>query len=531
MLFGTVSYFLAVLPGVATITDGRPVPDAIKADAPPIKWFVKMGSHTEVPLENPHFVYDIGKQLPLFQQNGEIYVAIVTSYDGTMRLCSFPRYVGNESSAWISKENLLIFGHRTECCDGTFLFDRDEILPLVSENEESYTIAVERNGRKMLLSVSKKAPGVILVPQAQNSRVIPAGQVMEPSHTAITQPAISLDTSSLSFFVERPAPAFAEPSQELTLAKIKEEVLQEIMDKWEEARKSHVLSSPLEAVNSTHDAQQEKVVHEEPLRDKNLSHAVNQEIMEAVQAAIRTTTHNTQTPAALPPSPTAAEPAQLVNPQQESSSHALAQRQTWPQEPAGNSYWKSLLISYIHDNAVTLVLAGIMLPLGLFIAARWHPKKSTMQATSQAAPRFEPNSAPTTTEVLTYSTVGESVTPDSTSTRMDDRGDLSGTLGGHILPQVVEFFCSAHESGRMVVRQDNGLTEELIFNGGQIVDAKSGNLRGTDAARMILQQREGSFVFHRSNQSSVKLNIEQKTMALLLDSHRHSDEMRASVRA
>jgi hypothetical protein len=510
-------------PSRATIASSRPAPEIVKAEVPPIKWLVKMGGHVEVNLENPHTVFEVGRQLPLFQQSGENYIAIVTTYDGETRLCAFPRFVGNESSAWMSNDNLLIFGRRTESTSGKFSFERDETLPLLREDPDTYTITVERLGRSVALSVSKKEPGVILVPLSQSSV---ASSETRPAAESKLQPFMQLDSAAdaqpAAPFSAQPAASAVETSPELALAKIREEVLQELMDRWEEAKKKH---GPAAATipKELSLALQSESAKSGPVGAASTEPALSIEQANSDAVAV--------SDAKMAPAASLASASTATLPDTTRIQTLETAGRTWPQEAAGNNYLHSLLTSFIHDNAVTLILTGLMLPLGIVVAVRWRTHHASGTNVNPGGRRASDKQHTTSTEVFTYSTVGESVAPDNTTSRFDERGDLSGTLGGHILPQVVQFFCTSHESGRMIIHQDSGLSEELVFKDGQIIDAQTGNVRGEDAARLILQQRDGSFVFHRGNPGFDKPSIKQDTMALLLDTHRHIDEMRSAQHA
>jgi hypothetical protein len=138
------------------------------------------------------------------------------------------------------------------------------------------------------------------------------------------------------------------------------------------------------------------------------------------------------------------------------------------------------------------------------------------------------NSALSTEVLYTYSSAGAPMTHDMVRHQLDEGSDLSGTLDGYLLPPVVQFFCSARETGRMVIHQADGRREELFFRNGQIVDARCGNIKGRDAAQMILRRRQGSFQFRRGLAENHPHTIQQETMTLLLEVHHMEDEANAS---
>lgn len=495
-------FLLAVfaLAGVcrATISAEMIAPATVRADAPSITWQVKMGGHVAVDLDNPNVAYEAGGQLPLFAQTEDSYIAIITTYDGATRLCGFPRFVQNESSAWVSAEKLLVFARRTASVRVVFSFDKDEVVPLLRENGDGYTVEVQRHGRRLSVDVPKKTPGVVLVPvqaEAANLR----SEKLRTGRAGFAPSAGSAATVSVPSVPRVSAPsadssAYSETLRELARAKMEEEILQDIYDKVERQRATDAVAR--EITGHT-----EKTDQPQP---PNIPTPVV-----TVEAA---------KPAPLPVVLTVSASREDPKPAKK-----------MPRKQEEKQTLRQLLLAFFRENAVPLILTGIMLPLGIILASRWrerHPKElhSGQRQTGQAAAPAPAMAS----EVFTFSSVGESVSPEGLRHQPEDDGDLSGTLSGYILPQVVQFFCSARESGRMMIRQNSGMTEELIFHDGQIIDARSGNLGGKDAAHAILLQREGKFSFHRGNTAGRKPSIREETMALLLEAHKHIDEVRDS---
>ena len=464
---------------LATISADKQRPNTVKVESPPIKWMVKMGGRVAVELENPTVVCEIGRQLPLFQQTDKSYVAMVPTLDGGHRLCAFPRYTGGDNAAWVSIEHILVFAQRTSSIRGSFVFDENEVVPLVRENSDSYTVEILRNNRRVEMTVSKTTPGVVLVPMqykppAKKTKGIPVSAAQ-----ATPPPAESAESAEA---VVRPPPfviettAAIESSPELALAKIREQMLQEILDKLEKAKKDHVFDASAKAID------------DQAAKDK----------------------------------PPVASPVLAVPTVAAAATPRPGERVSYPQEPAGIYSLKDVYLLYVRENAASFLLMGIVLLLALELVLRMNVRRAGGHQ-NQAGHSGGTASA-SSSEVFTYSTVGESVTPEALQNHLSSHGDLSGTLGGYILPQVVQFFSSAHESGRMTIIETNGHVAELIFRDGQIIDAYAGTASGKLAAQAILQLREGRFNFRRDNVATLTPAIHDDTVSLLLEAHQIFDE-------
>ena len=180
--------------------------------------------------------------------------------------------------------------------------------------------------------------------------------------------------------------------------------------------------------------------------------------------------------------------------------------------------------SLVRYHTMEIILASIILILCFILAFRvrtrnhiatHHPAGSTASGTHASS------------QVLTVSTVGyNSLHSEEMRHKLEDTGDLSGSLDGLLLPQVVQFFCSARESGLMLIHDNDRQYDELLFNDGQIIDARWGTIKGKQAAQTILQRRKGTFHFRRCSMVGQSRTIHEETMALLLEAHQIMDESR-----
>ncbi|MFH0907945.1 MAG: DUF4388 domain-containing protein [bacterium] len=134
-----------------------------------------------IPIEDLQLTFDVGKQLALFQQNDNCYVAIVLYEDDPPGLCAVPRvYARDQGTAWVTNEKYLFFGVRTRSCDGRFYFIRGEKLPVVFETRKLYRVQVERYGRVVELELPKSIPHVTYVPAPSSADVVAAEKPKPP---------------------------------------------------------------------------------------------------------------------------------------------------------------------------------------------------------------------------------------------------------------------------------------------------------------------------------------------------------------
>lgn len=486
-----------------------------------MKWLVQMSGRMTLSLDDPGIVCEIGRQLPLVQQNDKCFVALVENAEGEKQLCAFPRYFGNESIAWISAEKLLVFSRRTESTTGNFIFDEDEMLPLLKETEKSYIVEVQRYHRRAAVEVSKTAKGVLLIPTQPVRPVSSDGLIASSPKTA---PAVKSSFAPVDQtpFVSATAVAVSDAEQvppELSVAKIKEEVLQELLLELDKAKQERAVERGMEKKPPADDP---------PTLQQQTPPTPLAQPVEKPQPVV----------VVLPPTA----PAQPVS-APENQEPKVRRHGSWPQEPADKGYISDLMGMFLRENFRILAVATIMIPLIVFAMSRMRTRANKIAVNPVAATvprragRAKPSTAtpvtaaptastPVTTEVFTFSSVGQSITLDTMKHQLADRGDLSGTLDGFILPQVIQFFCSGHESGLLTIQQATGQAEELVFKEGQIIDARSGGVRGRAAAHIILQQRSGTFYFRRGAEADRERTIMEDTMSLLLEVHTIMDEAR-----
>jgi hypothetical protein len=88
---------------------------------------------------------------------------------------------------------------------------------------------------------------------------------------------------------------------------------------------------------------------------------------------------------------------------------------------------------------------------------------------------------------------------------------------------IIHLIENNHLGGRLAIKSP-GAIGDIFFDDGQIIDAKTDSLSGTDALRRFLDVTEGSFEFTRSNTSQPRSIDSPSNMSLMLNLLRVKDE-------
>jgi len=166
-----------------------------------------------IPIEDLQLTFDIGKQLALFQQSDDYYVAIVEYEDDTPGLCAVPRvHARDQGTAWVTHEKYLFFGVRTRTCEGRFYFNKGEKLPVVLETNNLYHVQVERYGRIVELELPKTIPHVTYIPAPPPVEVavvaVEKPKPAPPRH--VKPPPVVVDTNETMVLSTKPPPRLAD---------------------------------------------------------------------------------------------------------------------------------------------------------------------------------------------------------------------------------------------------------------------------------------------------------------------------------
>lgn len=490
----------------ALSTDAVPL-SAVKAEAVPVIWRVQLEGRVSVRLPNPGLTMEIGRQLPLFQQTERDYVAIVESADGTPALAVFPRVTSGGYTAWITAERQLVFSQRTRSLAGAFTFDENETLPLVRETPPAFLVQVERYGRRIAFPIPRQTKGVNLVP-VPLVEPKPAVAPAAPAPLAATAPPVAAVPVAMPPAAEIPEAGIDEDAQELSVEQIKNEVLSGIMVEVDRLRQERAAKMAAEA-----EAEARKAPEPAPV-------------------------------VAVAPEPVPVVVTQIVQVVTREVPAAVAAP---PPLPSGS--WFESMLAFYDTHAIRILQGCVVILLVLLLVVEMDKRRRRSSAGAAAMPA-KSTAVNQVSTLYSVSSVGESVTqgptghamapaatatmasrPKPTPATSTQHADLGGTLDGAMLPQVVQYFTSSRESGRLRIRREDGTEEYLFFDSGRIIDAQSGGINGRDAAYRILLRRGGSFVFSRGDCSNHQRTIREDSMAILLEAHQMMDEAADGRRA
>ena len=164
-----------------------------------------------------------------------------------------------------------------------------------------------------------------------------------------------------------------------------------------------------------------------------------------------------------------------------------------------------------------MILLGVCCIEGVLLVRRRSGRQGSVRRKREEGPISE-------SKVYSYQSNADMMNAESEPVSRPPSGDLTGTLDNYSIGQIVQFFNSSGDSGRLVVDPASGEASEICFHEGHIISASIGKLDGENAVYAILRSREGSFIFHREDMSNVPRVIFQDTMSLLLEGSRLADE-------
>ena len=423
---------------------------------------LRVDARTPVPVADLHATMDVGRQVPLLQENDRYYIAAVIQGGADPRVCCFPRNVSSGPCGWVTGEKVLVFAFQTQSERGSLYLEEGLELPVLEESATEWRVRYEKNGAAVELTLPRsmktltRTERIVIIESPEPEVEPPAPGVANPAPTDVVPPPVvpAPPTSTPVVVVTPPAVAVTTPPPAVV-----------------------VVTPPPPVVTST----PPPVIVTPP----------------AVVVA--------HPPVVTPPAMATARP----------SSVAPA-----PQPAPAGEQGDGDLSTFLIQRLLPMVGAFLLL-VAIILALRTGVR--SLRSRRHAAPppppgvSYRPSPTPDTDRVSAPPPAPESEEPQLPAA-VSGKGDLSGTIDGPAFTQVVQFFCAARESGRMFLKDAAGGTpDELTFVDGQIVDAKSGLLRGRDAALHILKRRGGVFLFKRVSLEGVPDVVKQDTISLLLE--------------
>lgn len=520
-------------------------------------------SSNEIHIPNLRMEYEVGDRLPLFQINAESYIAGVQRLDGTTELVAFPRRGHrNAATGWVTNDKFLIFAKKTQSISAKMYLDRGETLDIVDRHADHFQVLLRRFGREAVIRISSRASGYEVTTRdvrvRQRVEIEPPPEPEKPETQAVAaeprrpsrkisvqydeqgmlirdnqgntlvdetqaqneNKTLGSDLNPAKISFVEPEPDRSKETREKVVAELKEVVMLEIMAELRKSKDS--LARDMAGSQSDASGSQSVDIASAQTNARSVSTGtvsgaeaegatnstpttadVSTDEIDAVSTALATRLAKNVDRATQ-----ALEVATA-----EAATEAVDQHRDFrSEEPRRNPVLGFLMSNSMMFQILLLVcvVEGIMLLR--------YQKKSAKSEKPQAS----------ASEYFSYTSNGESVLSESFGGDEDadeeESGDLTGSLDGYGLGQVVQFFHSSGDSGTLKVKSPSGTEEFLYFQKGQVIDAEAGELGGEDAVYHILRRNHGSFVFQREDLAEREPVILQDTMSLLLEGSRLADE-------
>jgi hypothetical protein len=468
--------------------------------------FIQVNRDLEIAVDNAGLVYEIGQHLPLIQKNDRFFIAVVPNVGGAPTLAAFPRLNNvNKGTGWITYEREIVFGASVRSCAGTLYLHQFDRLPLVGEGTKAYHVLLERNGQRVLVEIPKTAQGIEVV-RTDTPPASPGSALAQRSHDGIPpvyqMPLATPGPADTVVFGEsedrrgRHAAVARSSREPITLNDATIVPLVEFASpRAETPAESPATAASTTAVETVVAQIAEITPETSPAIDAAPAAPVTQAAPVVVAAAATET---------LAPSSTDAAPPEVKQPLYAARTPPWTAVWSWLAMLGTNTLLFKILLA-------TVIAEGILL----------------LRTQRRRVAHVAPAGPGVSSEVMSYSSTESTIVNQVPKLSIRSSGDLSGTFDAFSVGQVVQFFSSAGESGTLYVSHLKGAQkDELVFDRGRIIDARSGEKRGEDAVNVILRMTEGSFVFRREDVSSHPTTVQQETMALLLEAHRQMDEQR-----
>jgi hypothetical protein len=496
--------------------------------------------------------YEVSDRLPLIHQSQEYYIVGIPRFDGTLQAAAFPLMVSRkQGTGWVTNDKFLIFASQVRSTAGQLELELRETLAIRSRHQNHYEVELQRGGRSVVLRIPEGMGGIVLkkkevivrtpIPMGVIRNGLPAranksstrpgrkisvsqgeegiliedaeGNLLNKRASLNEKSAAMLQTAQINFLPPTPATSpvsgaaadVAESgTRERVIQELKEVVMLEIVAELQKSKSQRNPGLPYdpalrpEASNGEGHSRSElefAMANSEMSTASNLAGQLGPEFDGALAASLESRVRAA---------------TQVLN---QAASDAV-------QAAVGNhpefEEKESALLRFLKNYSLMFqILFGVCILEGVLLF-NMRLKNRRMEKTP------EPESDG---QAYSYNISGEAmISQPEPEYAQAAEGDLSGTLDGYSMGQVVQFFNSSGDEGILTLTTDGDQEDLMIFNNGQIIAAASGELSGEEAVYAILRRQHGNFSFRRIDTSDHERVILQDTMSLLLEGHRLVDE-------
>ncbi|MBN1268306.1 MAG: DUF4388 domain-containing protein [Kiritimatiellae bacterium] len=510
-----------------------------------------------VPIENVMFTTQTGLRLELFQSDKRQYIAKISTVEHGERLVAFPKVDRGNPTAWVTKENLLIFGYPTRSVAGRLTLDEGDELDVLEETDREYIVLLERHGYKAPLTIPKSLKGITVAQRTPEPSETPdkaptAKPVAKPAprkpRKAVQPPEAPAEVqhpappAPLTEAVREPAPAptpvAAEPEPAAALLEgiAASEVVPEPAplpepELVEPRSKSGLPVAPPPLLPARVPARiaepaplpvapSPAAVPEPPAGLDTVTPAIVEVPAERIEpTALPPDVHPVEEPApATPPAtepglesrtepapasttnvPGSLPPPEAPEPEPVQKSEAPREAPARPPPPPASPFLRFSFFLERHNIVFQILLAVVIVEAILIVRMR----KKKVQTGSL--------------EVQTFDTLGQSVATDPFQAMSQESGDFSGSLEGFAMTDLIQFLNTAKESGVLVIKNAaDSIVGQMYLREGEIIDAFYGEERGKEAIVAAARGKNAFFTFNRKPMTGKHRTIRQTTTSLLV---------------
>ncbi len=530
-----VGLALLATPSAQAITDDKesvPPPEL----APPA--FDSIGvlsikkSGIAIPVPALEYSCTVGQRLRLLQENRLYYIAETETVENGRQMCAFTKVNSHgRGNAWVTAEQILIFGRGTESVPGLFYLQCDEELPIIEASQNAYQVLVQRDQAWAPILVPRELPGTAFNPPTQKKAAVAKRKITKIRSYELTEQGPVLKRES----IRGPTGELTEDGQSTRKAKVLEmkgrkvtvlspELLESdppssytYKDETEESFQENVSEGPDTSKPSwfaTAIAPLVKWWTKITSHDKKESDPEATALAEAEPVAEPTEEAaqkpNTEKPdtsadftvAAIEPTPfpeteaeAEAEPV-IDTPSTDLAKEELLasldstgplsqpseEQKSWETSNTGKPAMAVLAEGFKSNKMLLTGILATAVGVLAILLLRLQRKTGSKRAISS--------------EINTYFTVGETEAgPEQSIEHLaQESGDFSGSLSGFSIIELIHFLNSGKETGTLAVKDDTATTTgRLYFSNGELLDAASKKLRGEDAVDALLKGQNSSF--------------------------------------
>jgi len=434
-------------------------------------------------IDNPSLTFSVGDHLPLFQENDKYFVAILPDEEEVPRLVAFRLVQMGTRRAWVTSEAIMYFAYDTSSSRGLLYLDLDEELPVLSESKSGYEVLVTRFNRTARLWIPRRT-------RHMEYTAFSPRRDASPIKESTKEPPLSINTNEIIGTIKSGGKTYyiyKDDSQ---------------VQYREETSVPTTLSSSLGRFwpfSSPKELYQGSFVPD----------ATAQEPFDG--ASDHTSPNSSALYTQKPPAAVSSTAPVLQSaPDTNGVSASVVEAR---QSPSSLNAWAHRGCRLLGTYRPVLVAA--LLALSAIVLLR-----------TQSSRKRRPKKAPDAKPVSRVEDTDPGMdAPKSPPTHKEVPMDLTGSLSSMPLGSLAQLLNTERETGVLAISDEQKRpVGTMTFIKGDLIDAKTPALRGTEAVYDLVRRKTGSFSFKRGPGIGSQRTVQESTMPLILDAYRRADE-------